>query len=125
MRLLLVGISHRTAPVELRERLDFQARGSFGESAQLGLPGAGSDADGDCRGDGTAEKEESEQALTGQGREPHDGQARLSLSRPRGIRPRALRGEEQCEDDRQNNHRCRRQRSVPLRAGEWGRAIGG
>src|SRR5579864_2118872 len=27
MRLLLVGISHRTAPVELRERLDFQARG--------------------------------------------------------------------------------------------------
>ncbi len=27
MRLLLVGISHRTATVELRERLDFQARG--------------------------------------------------------------------------------------------------
>ena len=27
MHLLLVGISHRTAPVELRERLDFQARG--------------------------------------------------------------------------------------------------
>jgi glutamyl-tRNA reductase len=27
MQLLLVGISHRTAPVELRERLDFQARG--------------------------------------------------------------------------------------------------
>ncbi|MFI5179294.1 MAG: glutamyl-tRNA reductase [Vicinamibacterales bacterium] len=27
MRLLLVGISHRTAPVELRERVDFQARG--------------------------------------------------------------------------------------------------
>src|SRR5262245_39381841 len=27
MRLLLIGISHRTAPVELRERLDFQARG--------------------------------------------------------------------------------------------------
>ena len=26
MRLLLVGISHRTAPVELRERVDFQAR---------------------------------------------------------------------------------------------------
>jgi len=25
--LLLVGISHRTAPVELRERIDFQARG--------------------------------------------------------------------------------------------------
>jgi glutamyl-tRNA reductase len=27
MHLLLVGISHRTAPVELRERLDFQGRG--------------------------------------------------------------------------------------------------
>ena len=27
MHLLLVGISHRTAPVELRERIDFQARG--------------------------------------------------------------------------------------------------
>ena len=27
MHLFLVGISHRTAPVELRERLDFQARG--------------------------------------------------------------------------------------------------
>lgn len=27
MHLLLVGISHRTAPVELRERLDFQSRG--------------------------------------------------------------------------------------------------
>ncbi|HUR32823.1 MAG TPA: glutamyl-tRNA reductase [Vicinamibacterales bacterium] len=27
MHLLLVGISHRTAPVEIRERLDFQARG--------------------------------------------------------------------------------------------------
>ena len=27
MHLLLVGISHRTAPVEVRERLDFQARG--------------------------------------------------------------------------------------------------
>jgi glutamyl-tRNA reductase len=27
VQLLLVGISHRTAPVELRERLDFQARG--------------------------------------------------------------------------------------------------
>jgi glutamyl-tRNA reductase len=27
VRLLLVGISHRTAPVELRERLDFSARG--------------------------------------------------------------------------------------------------
>ena len=27
MHLILVGLSHRTAPVELRERLDFQARG--------------------------------------------------------------------------------------------------
>src|SRR5258708_1281220 len=27
MRLLLVGISHRTAPVDLRERVDFQTRG--------------------------------------------------------------------------------------------------
>jgi len=27
MRLLLVGISHRTAPVDVRERVDFQARG--------------------------------------------------------------------------------------------------
>src|SRR5947209_7167901 len=27
MHLILVGISHRTAPVELRERVDFQARG--------------------------------------------------------------------------------------------------
>src|SRR5947208_2656635 len=27
MRLLLVGLSHRTAPVEIRERVDFQARG--------------------------------------------------------------------------------------------------
>ena len=27
MQLLLVGVSHRTAPIELRERLDFSARG--------------------------------------------------------------------------------------------------
>ena len=27
MQLLLVGVSHRTAPVELRERLDFSTRG--------------------------------------------------------------------------------------------------
>src|SRR5262245_55234125 len=27
MHLLLIGVSHRTAPVELREQLDFQARG--------------------------------------------------------------------------------------------------
>ena len=30
MHLLLVGLSHRTAPVELRERLDFHARGLAG-----------------------------------------------------------------------------------------------
>ena len=36
MHLLLVGISHRTAPVELRERLDFQARGL--ENALRTLP---------------------------------------------------------------------------------------
>ena len=28
MHLLLIGISHKTAPVELRERLDFQVRGT-------------------------------------------------------------------------------------------------
>ena len=27
MHLLLIGVSHRTAPIELRERLDFSARG--------------------------------------------------------------------------------------------------
>ncbi len=36
MHLLLVGISHRTAPVELRERLDFQARGLENALATLG-----------------------------------------------------------------------------------------
>jgi glutamyl-tRNA reductase len=35
MNLFLVGLSHRTAPVELRERLDFQARGV--EAALLAL----------------------------------------------------------------------------------------
>jgi glutamyl-tRNA reductase len=40
MHLLLVGISHRTAPVELRERLDFQAPGL--ESAVRALAGRGS-----------------------------------------------------------------------------------
>ncbi len=39
MHLLLVGISHRTAPVELRERLDFQARGL--EPALRGVMAAG------------------------------------------------------------------------------------
>src|SRR5712664_3203394 len=36
MHLLLVGISHRTAPVELRERVDFQARGVEGALRALG-----------------------------------------------------------------------------------------
>jgi glutamyl-tRNA reductase len=35
MHVLLVGISHRTAPVELRERLDFQARGVSAALAAL------------------------------------------------------------------------------------------
>ena len=34
MHLLLVGISHRTAPVELRERVDFQARGARARAAR-------------------------------------------------------------------------------------------
>jgi glutamyl-tRNA reductase len=40
MPLLLVGLSHRTTPVELRERLDFQARGL--ETALKALAGRGS-----------------------------------------------------------------------------------
>ena len=40
MHLLLVGISHRTAPVELRERLDFQARGVGAALDALGAWGA-------------------------------------------------------------------------------------
>jgi glutamyl-tRNA reductase len=40
MHLLLVGISHRTAPVELRERLDFQARGVDNALRALGPRGA-------------------------------------------------------------------------------------
>ena len=35
MHLLLVGVSHRTAPVDLRERLDFQARGVEGALRNL------------------------------------------------------------------------------------------
>jgi glutamyl-tRNA reductase len=38
MELLLVGVSHRTAPVELRERLDFSARGV--DRALVALAGA-------------------------------------------------------------------------------------
>jgi len=40
MHLLLVGISHRTAPVELRERLDFQARGIEGALREIGARGS-------------------------------------------------------------------------------------
>src|SRR5262245_59441299 len=40
MRLLLVGISHKTAPVELRERLDFQARGVEHALRELGARGS-------------------------------------------------------------------------------------
>jgi glutamyl-tRNA reductase len=39
MHLILVGVSHRTAPVDLRERLDFQARGL--EPALSALAGRG------------------------------------------------------------------------------------
>ena len=40
MHLLLIGISHRTAPVELRERLDFHARGVEGALRAIGARGA-------------------------------------------------------------------------------------
>ena len=40
MKLLLVGISHRTAPVELRERVDFNVRGV--SNALSALAGRGS-----------------------------------------------------------------------------------
>ena len=40
MHLLLVGISHRTAPVELRERIDFQARGVTEALAALAARGS-------------------------------------------------------------------------------------
>src|SRR5687768_9764795 len=39
MQLLLVGVSHRTAPIELRERLDFSARGV--DRALAALSGTG------------------------------------------------------------------------------------
>src|SRR3990170_4786788 len=42
MHLLLVGVSHRTAPVEFRERLDFSARGLDEALAALaGRPSGG------------------------------------------------------------------------------------
>jgi glutamyl-tRNA reductase len=40
MHLILVGVSHRTAPVDLRERLDFQARGIETALRALGERGA-------------------------------------------------------------------------------------
>jgi glutamyl-tRNA reductase len=44
MHLLLVGISHRTAPVELRERLDFQTRGLDGALRGLAKRGTTAEA---------------------------------------------------------------------------------
>ena len=40
MHLLLVGLSHRTAPIELRERIDFQARGVASALGALATRGA-------------------------------------------------------------------------------------
>jgi glutamyl-tRNA reductase len=40
MHLLLVGISHRTAPVDLRERVDFQVRGVAGALGALAARGS-------------------------------------------------------------------------------------
>jgi glutamyl-tRNA reductase len=44
MHLLLVGISHRTAPVELRERVDFQTRGVAGALRALAERGSAREA---------------------------------------------------------------------------------
>ena len=44
MHLLLVGVSHRTAPVELRERVDFQARGLQGALRALAERGSAHEA---------------------------------------------------------------------------------
>ncbi|PYQ96426.1 MAG: glutamyl-tRNA reductase [Acidobacteria bacterium] len=44
VQLLLVGISYRTAPVELRERLDFQARGVADALRALALRGSAREA---------------------------------------------------------------------------------
>ena len=46
MHLLLVGISHKTAPVELRERLDFHARGLSDAVRQLARRGVIAGASG-------------------------------------------------------------------------------
>ena len=44
MHLLVVGISHRTAPVELREQIDFQARGLEGALRALAARGSAREA---------------------------------------------------------------------------------
>jgi glutamyl-tRNA reductase len=44
MHLLLIGISHRTAPVELRERVDFQVRGVAGALRALAERGSAREA---------------------------------------------------------------------------------
>src|SRR5206468_12041428 len=44
MHLLLVGISHRTAPVDLRERVDFQSRGIDRALAALAARGVAREA---------------------------------------------------------------------------------
>ena len=44
MRIFLIGLSHQTAPVELRERLDFQARGVESALQTLGRRGAAREA---------------------------------------------------------------------------------
>src|SRR5262249_13070375 len=44
LNLLLVGISHRTAPVDLRERVDFGARGLEAALGRLGAVGSTAEA---------------------------------------------------------------------------------
>jgi glutamyl-tRNA reductase len=44
MQLLLIGVSHRTAPIELRERMDFSARGVDRALAALAATGATNEA---------------------------------------------------------------------------------
>ena len=44
MHLLLLGVSHRTAPVELRERLDFSAGGVGEALAALAVRQSGAEA---------------------------------------------------------------------------------
>ena len=44
MHLLLVGVSHRTAPVDLRERIDFSTRGVDAAVASLAARATNSEA---------------------------------------------------------------------------------